>query len=119
MPVNLKSNIWIEGFYPDITENGFDAKDKLMGFLIKNFFDKDNLDKLDDVLYEGKTLDIPEDVASMFCDWTFWDEKDQKERRRYYNYGERSVVSYPFLSAKESIESACNAEYCVVYKYEK
>lgn len=66
------------------------------------------------IIYKGKTSGISEELASKYCDWTFWDE--YPEIRRYYNYGKRVAVSYPFLTAKESIQSACPQPYCIIMK---
>ncbi|MCK9417179.1 isochorismatase family protein [Candidatus Dojkabacteria bacterium] len=63
--------------------------------------------------YAGKISDVPEELAKGWCDFIFWDERP--ERCRFYNYGKKSVVSYPYLSAKESIESAVDKEYCIIY----
>jgi hypothetical protein len=70
----------------------------------------------DAIVYEGETSEISEELASNLCSFMFWDEQSYHERRRFYNYGKRSVVSYPFLTGKESIESACKQKYCLIYR---
>ena len=73
------------------------------------------LDNRNTLIYHGKVDNIPESIAKDLCDWMFWDEKP--DRRRYYNYGKRVGLSYPFLTAKESIKSACDdAEFCIIVR---
>jgi hypothetical protein len=116
MKKELKHNVWIVGFSDDTKPGLLDAKDKMFTFILKNFWNLENLKILDNVLYEGKVDDIPDELSSKLCDFMFWDEKDQEEKRRYYNYGVKSAVSYPFLSPKESIKSACKDTHCVIYR---
>ncbi|MFW6226061.1 MAG: hypothetical protein ACOC3V_03810 [bacterium] len=66
------------------------------------------------IVYAGKSDEIPNDISSKICNFMFWDE--QIERKRYYNYGIRVGVSYPFLTSNESILSAVNEEFCIIYK---
>lgn len=97
--VNLKSNIWIEGF---------DTSDEC--FLpVAKFYP----DKLDNVLYEGKTSEIPEELAKECVYgkvYTFSGVKD---------YPDFVDSSNRFNQAKKSIQSACKEEYCVIYKIQE
>lgn len=97
MKTNLKENICIEGF--DTLSLVYD---KVL-----------NLGGEKGIIYKGKTLNIPEDLASKCCNWTLWDE--HPEKRRYYNYGNKAAVSYPFLTPIDSIKSACPENYCIIY----
>lgn len=83
---------------------------------VDNYFDDMLCDDKKKILYSGDIDNVPVELSSRICDFMFWDEKDNKERRRFYNYGTRSVVSYPFLSSTESIKSACNEKYCVIFR---
>ena len=102
--LNLKDNIWIEGF---TREELFDLSKEDW----RNIVDDVSVDKM---LYSGKTSEIPEEIAKMVLDWMFWDEKI--EQRMYKNYNKPFIVTYPFVNYKESIQSACNKEYCIIYK---
>ena len=104
--MELKNNIHIEGFD---TDYGLDGK--------LDWFTHNPNYNSNDILYSGFTSEISESLASKICDWMFWDEIP--ERKRYYNYGKRIGVSFPYLTAKESIQSACNKEYCIIYKLNK
>ena len=87
--VRLKDNIWIEGFC--------------------------NIEKYDEmivsisaILYHGKTSDIPEEIAKE-CVGCFKNEY-------YLDYSSEIKYLYEFKTAKESIQSACNQEYCIIFK---
>jgi len=41
-------------------------------------------------------------------DFMFWDETP--EQKRYFNYGKRMLVSYPYTSAKESFMSLAKSQ---------
>ena len=93
MIINLKNNIYIEGFNSD---------------LILQLKNKKS------IIYKGMTSDIPESLATTVLDWMFWDERI--ERKRYKNYNEPVIVAFPYIDYKDSIKSACNKPYCVIYK---
>lgn len=92
--VNLKGNIWIEGFDKLIYLNCCSD----MGI------------SLDDVIFKGNTSEIPEEVA--------------KECVEYVNgvngIGYRDYLIYTMVNhketAKQSIQSACDKPYCIIYK---
>lgn len=88
MKINLKDNIWIEGF------------EKYHLLLTKIA----TIDKL--IIYQGKTSEISEELAIkcikegfLSCD--------------YMNYHNKIIE---FETAKESIQSACDKKYCIIYK---
>jgi len=88
--VNLKDNIWIEGF---------DDRHECACMAYNGF----------PLLYEGKTSKIPEELAKECVEWSEFDNNVIK----YYDY----VKEYwPHLTAKEAIQSACPEEYCIIYK---
>ena len=94
----LKGNLFIAGF---------DTNEEL---------ELASFESNESIVYEGKISDIPEELASKLCSFMFWDEQQYPERRRFYNDGKRCVISYPFLTGKESIESACKQIYCLIYR---
>lgn len=67
------------------------------------------------VIWDGLVENCPPEIKERFCDWMFWDEKP--ERKRYYNYGVRFIVSFPFTDVNESFASALceNAKYLIIY----
>lgn len=89
--VNLKDNIWIEGFNNILSVHDYET-----------WY---NEDELYNVLFSGKTSEISEEVA-----------KECVYIRPYVNTYLRYDKSGHLFSAKESIKSACPEEYCIVYK---
>ena len=96
---NTKDNIWIEGF--DNNQTAFAAFEELAGLP-------------NETIYAGKTSDIPEEIAKecvevtatgLFKNYIWSDEKVQ-------DYGMQPIST----TAKESIQSACNREYCIIFK---
>ena len=63
----------------------------------------ENLGRVKDVNFERFNLDF-----------MFWDETP--ERKRYFNYGKRQFVSYPFTSAKESFMSLAQSQDVKVFE---
>lgn len=97
MKTQLKDGIWIEGF---------DLSDLSEYFLAGVNYTQSN-DK--EVLFVGKTSEISEELAKTCIDWNEFDDNIIK----YYDY----IKDYwPHLTAKESIQSACSQEYCIIYK---
>ena len=108
--VNLKDNIWIEGFC--------------------------NIEKYDEmivsisaILYHGKTSDIPEEVAkkslllhpysSGQCKCYFeYDnpELDLDNKLCQCRNNPNKSRNDHLWDWKESIQSACNQEYCIIFK---
>lgn len=97
--VNLKDNIWIEGFNRHEAGHFMITKDR-------NFIG----DIAKEIIYSGNTSDIPEEIAKeCVLNW--------RTDGLYHNY--QSVSQYEeilFRTAKESIQSACNQEYCIIFK---
>lgn len=93
---NLKDNIWIEGF-----EEEFFQIQLLQVVGIE--YDKE-------VIYHGKTSEIPEEVAKKcVLNW--------RTDGLYNNYKiESQYEEYMFKTATESIQSACDKPYCIIYK---
>ena len=97
--VNLKDNIWIEGF---------GTKRKMVIELSKGA----HIDT--PIVYFGKTSDIPEEIAKKCVELTstglyksyIWNDDKVEE------YGIQPLSN----TAKESVQSACNREYCIVFK---
>lgn len=100
MEINLKDNIWIKGF------NSYEDYIDIL------YCDSDDYNKkLESAIYYGKTLEIPEEIGKKcvdilppianFGDWCF---------KNYSN--KEKFCTHP----KESIQSACDYEYCIIYK---
>lgn len=99
MKTKLKRGVYIVGFKTQLQlNNHIQYRDK-------------------NILYEGETSLVPSEIFNKICDFMFWDEKP--ERKRYYNYGKRFIVSYPYEDSKESILSACKNEWCLIYRNKK
>lgn len=96
--VNLKDDIWIEGFNEKINLN-----------LSCDVYFEDT----HDVIYKGKTSDIPENVANE-CVESYCIYKD--EYTTFKKYSDITWCVYPYETAKESIQSACDNPYCIIYK---
>ena len=99
--VNLKDNVWIEGF--DMHEVGH-----FMVTKDRNFIG----DIAKKIIYSGKTSDIPEEMAKECVSFHF-----SNECKIYYNNYSKieNIISWQ-NTAKESIQSACNQEYCIIFK---
>ena len=93
--VNLKDNVWIEGFDREIDIAYYELAEAI-GSGMKDF------------IYRGKTSDIPEEIAKE-CVGCFKNEY-------YLDYSSDIKYLYEFKTAKESIQSACNQEYCIIFK---
>jgi len=98
MKTNLKDNIWIEGF---------DDRYECACMAYNGF----------PLLYEGKTSEIPEELAKECVSKMISNnpplDQEIKFRGKYYNY---SSISNYCKTATESIQSACNKEFCIIYK---
>ena len=107
MKVKLKDSIWIEGF---VTQTGVDLEllSDNKSFLRDCIFDEFN----SNLLYEGKTSEIPEELASQCCKY----QNSYEGEPFYTEYGDITWGTYPYETAKESIQSACQSEFCIIYK---
>lgn len=97
--VNLKDNIWIQGFDSFIT----------LSFALAAGVKP---------IYAGKTSEIPEEILRDVCELQNYFntlEYINQDIDRYKNY---KVTEYTWYdcTAKESIQSACPEEYCIIYK---
>lgn len=108
MKTNLKDNIYIEGF--DSLESGY---------IIQDIIAK----KCEEFIYAGKTSEIPEELAEEYVVYDdYSDEYAYKGCfRNYKNFNsDGDIINYEvqvgFETAKESIQSACDKEYCIIYK---
>ena len=113
---NLKDNIWIEGFDTDEI-----VKWNELGYYLK-YLVRNSPNDTRTLVYWGKTSDIPEEIAKecvlkMMCVNA---EDLVHAMYRRYHAGNMEVQSlthqYSCVSAKESIQSACNQEYCIIFK---
>ena len=95
--VNLKDNIFIEGF-----DNELDVYDRSIDLCI----DLGNFS----ILYEGKTSEIPEELLDFLL------SEDCPKEESHYNYKDFLGNLCIHTTAKESIQSACDKEYCIIYK---
>ena len=92
--INLKGDFWIRGF--DTNEEVYNFKDSIC-FLGEPV----------PYIYIGKTSEISEDLAKECVDKT--------RLRNFKNYKTFRFCGLPF-TAKESIQSACSDEFCIIYK---
>lgn len=65
-----------------------------------------------ELLYSGKTSEIPEELASQCCKY----QNSYEGEPFYKEYGDITWATYPYITAKESIQSACQNEFCIIYK---
>lgn len=94
--VELKNKIFIEGFNT--------SKE-----MVREQIGRNKELEFRTTLYEGKTSEISEELAKeCVLVWFFGKEFDSFE-----DYNNRSNG---FNTAKESIQSACQSEYCIIYK---
>jgi len=104
MKTNLKDNIWIEGFNTAFWENvvGNDPYKTYEG---------------NELIYFGKTSEIPEEIANEYIDIEYFGEYWQGmwEYKGYKNFDINTPYDHVH-TAEESIKSACNSEYCIIYK---
>ena len=110
--VNLKGDIWIEGFDAECLLGSFEYG--LFSLMIKK-------------IYAGRTEDIPEEFSRnivrdiVLSTGVFYINyrkmaalKDHIENRRVWH---NQIVWEPMCkTAKESILTACNKPYCIIFK---
>lgn len=92
MKTNLGTGYTIKGFDNDLSLNEWY---KSLGLERTNIT----------VLYQGKTSEIPEEIAEVCV-----------IHRNFYEFKDYSNVLMAYKTAKESIQSACNQTYCIIYK---
>ena len=100
MKTQLKDNIFIEGY---------NKKD--LGALIAIELEDFGYN----IIYNGKTSEIPEEIAKGCADF-----HPNIHYKDYSIEGYKKVKdwtdNWTKLTAKESIQSACNQTYCIIYK---
>lgn len=103
MKINLKDNIWIDGF------------DHFWQMVLReqSFLDTD-LKYTKDHIYSGKTSEISEELAKECVE--ILAKTTMGNFYRNYQYNKPQPVSFTKCTAKESIQSACPHEYCIIYK---
>lgn len=109
--INLKGDFWIRGF--DTNEEVYNFKDSIC-FLGEPV----------PYIYIGKTSEIPEDLAEKcviqfgLCKGTQLDDGSILQEDIYFGFKNYKpgfgVVD--FETPKESIQSACSDEFCIIYK---
>lgn len=104
MRINLKDNIWIEGF-DEFT------------FAYEKY--NDLVELPNGTIYGGKTKNIPYSVAENCVKSYIVDKGSDSERTSGYfdyNRNEKSKWVASYDSPIDSIKSACDYEYCLIYK---
>lgn len=97
--VELKNKIFIEGF-----DTQWQYRKRLYG--------NTGISNSVELIYQGKTSEMPEELASQCCKYhTIYEGSVH-----YKEYGNITWATYPYIEAKESIQSACNKEFCIIYK---
>jgi hypothetical protein len=98
---NLKDNIWIEGFR-DLANLAWDiVAEKSRGKEI----------------YIGKTSSISEELAIKCVQYYFPFDGCYDKSFKNYEQNDHPFKSNSFCkTALESIQSACNQEYCIIFK---
>lgn len=100
MGTNLKGNIWVEGF--DTNEEVYNFKDTIC-------FVGEELP----YLYIGKTSEITEELAKECVEYYI-------QRCKYKNYNSDKLIEgiklNGFNYSIQSIISACDKKYCIIYK---
>lgn len=94
---NLKDNIWIEGLNSGIEVSVcYDA----LGY--------------ENIIYHGKTTEIPEEIAKECVEihqgLSYWEGADDLF---YVDYNDKTNG---FSKAKNSAQSACPQEYCIIFR---
>ena len=96
MKTELKPNIFIEGF---------DSESEFR----RRMYGRKGMSFSVDLIYQGKTSDVPEEIARNSTQRSEFDENIIQ----YYDY-EKDY--WPCRTAKESIQSACKQKWCIIYK---
>jgi len=91
---------------------GFDSEQEYRRFL----YGRKGIAYRIELLLQGKTSDITEQMAERFVESAYY----KFIFKRYTNYDQSWIVKEPPVkrckTAKESLLSACNKPYCVIYK---
>lgn len=109
MKINLKDNIWIEGF---TREELFDLSKEDW----RNIVDDVSVDKM---LYSGKTSEITEELAKELVDTIphiFYGMRIVDTSGNDVLFKNYKINKFVKRSGKRSIQSACDKEYCIIYK---
>ena len=96
---NLKDNIWIKGFYKEIDIAYYELAEAIGG-------------GMKDFIYKGKTSDIPEEIAKECVKHI---GSLGEGYGGYFDHNSKDWM-YHLNTSKESIQSACNQEYCIIFK---
>lgn len=99
--VILKENIWIEGFVSELSAVSTGSS---------MWFGKG----MEDLIYAGKTKDIPTDVANESVH-AYYLGSNFVGDYEHCEFGIENVKKM-FHTSKEAIESVCNDEFCLIYK---
>lgn len=102
--VNLKDYIWIEGFDKLI----------LLNSSCNIYFEEENK-----IIYRGKTSEIPEELAKELVDTIphiFYGMRITDTSGNDVLFKNYKINKFVKKSGKRSIQSACDKEYCIIYK---
>lgn len=97
--IELKPEIFIEGF-----DKEWEYRQRLYG--------NKGISNSIELLYQGRTNKIHEELASQCCKY----QNSYEGKPFYKEYGGITWATYPHEKAKESIQSACQNEFCIIYK---
>ena len=105
--INLKDNLWIQGFFDDKK-----CENEYLHIVESNELSiKYGSGKQIEVLYKGKTSEIPENAAK-----TYVRKMRFSYQTAYLSYEPYLYSPNHFPTAKESIQSACQEKFCIIYK---
>lgn len=99
--IELKPGIFIEGF-----DEEYQYRQRLYG--------NKGISNSTELLYQGKTNEISEELAKECAE--LLTPKHPISLWRNYKYDKPQPASFTKCTAKESIQSACDKEYCIIYK---
>lgn len=101
MKVNLNDNIWIEGF--DNESLMLSNKYRLLSCLY-------------DIIYYGKTSEIPKKLAKTCVIINIWEGCIDSYKNYNKSFIPNKADDSTYSTPKASIQSACPQEYCIIYK---
>lgn len=112
MKTNIKDNIWIEGFSTPLKRDN-----RILDFLEKGHCENGNWvvdsPEIVEIIYSGKTSEITEEVAKKCVGGWDYAHIDYQNIGEYAGYGGDAGC---FRTAKNSIQSACDQEFCIIYE---